>query len=173
MRPAAFRPGQGAPAAPRTRPDRPTGPSAPPNCPRSWRHPDHRYLPAVVRFAAVRRPPIAEEAVGVGVCVEPERLDAGNPRRLQPLDDIGFEVEMRLVRRPGSKKSLIAEVGVKESGAKPFVHLVRIAPDARSNRCGDSLAPGAQILHRGDDRIGDSGERPAPAGMRGSDDPRL
>ena len=35
------------------------------------------------------------------------------------------------------------------------------------------LAPRAELLHRGDGRIGDSGERAAPAGMGGADHPGL
>src|SRR6185437_16308279 len=66
--------------------------------------------------------------------------------------------------RPGDKKSLVFAVGMKKARAKRFVDLVGRLGDAGADRSMDMVAPRAELLHRFDRRVGDSGKGSTPTG---------
>src|SRR5205085_2628749 len=66
-------------------------------------------------------------------------------------------------------------VGVRilKTGAEFFVHLIRRPGDAWADCRGDPLALRAELLHRFNRGVGDSGDRASPAGVLRSDSPGL
>ena len=116
------------------------------------------------------RAAIAEETVGIGIGVEIQFLDLPDTGGDQAVNDVAFEVEVRLAGGAGDEEADVVAIGVEEAGAECVVDLVGWLSDARPDRGVNALAPGAEPLHRLDRRVGDSGERTAPAGMGGADD---
>ena len=83
------------------------------------RESDSAELSAIVGLAAMRGAAEAVEAVRVGISVEVERLDLTDPRGDQPMDDIGFEVEVRLAGRPSTKKRALSGSASRNRARKP------------------------------------------------------
>jgi len=83
--------------------------------------------------------------------------------------DIGFEIELVMAGLAGGEEALVRGVGVVEPSHKAVVDLIAGAGDARADRGGDALAPGAEPFHRGERRIGHAADRTLPPGMRGTD----
>ena len=86
---------------------------------------------------------------------------------------IGLEVELVAPVPTAREEALILRIDCRETREEPLVHLVRRPCDARADRGGDPIAPRPDLLHRGDRRIGDAGQRPLPPGMRRADYARL
>ena len=84
------------------------------------------------------RTPEAEEAVGIGISVEVERLDLVDPGGDQTMNDIGFQIEMRLAGRAGDEEALIVSVRVEETRAEGLVDLIGGLRDARPDAGGSS-----------------------------------
>src|SRR3546814_1689256 len=59
---------------------------------------DQRDLAPIIRLAAMRCAAIAEEPIGIGVGVQPQRVDAVYPGIGNARDDVGFEVELMVPR---------------------------------------------------------------------------
>ena len=84
------------------------------------------------------RAAVAEEAVGIGVGVEVEGLDLVDSCGDQTVDDIGFEVEVRLSGEARHEKAFIITVSLEKSGAERLVDLIGGLADAGSDRGGVS-----------------------------------
>jgi len=130
---------------------------------------DSTQLTPVIGFAAMPRAAITEEAIGSGIGVEIESFDLIYASCDQAMNDIGFQVEMRLARRACDEETLVVRVGVGETRTEIFVDLVRRLGDARTDGGMNVLALRAELLHCLDGRIRHSGERAAPTGMRRAD----
>ena len=115
-------------------------------------------------------PAEAEEAVRIGVGVEVQRLDLADAGGDQAVDDISFKVEVRLARRAFREEAGIVRIGAEETRSESLVDLVGRPGDAGTDRRVDALAASAELLHRVDCRVGDSGECASPAGVGGADD---
>lgn len=116
------------------------------------------------------RAAIAEETIGIDIGVEIQFLHLPNTGCDQAVNDVAFEVEVRLAGGAGDEEAGVFAIGVKEAGAECVVDLVGWLSNARPDRGLDAIAPGAELLHRLDRRVGDSGESTAPAGMGRGDD---
>ena len=110
-------------------------------------------------------PPIAVEALGVGIGIEVKSLDLPDAGGAQAVHDIGFEVEMRLAPGRIGEEARVGRVRLDKAEAEGVVHFVRGLGDAGSDRGADMLAPCAEPLHRDNGRVGHPGERAAPAGV--------
>ena len=89
------------------------------------------------------------------------------------MDDIGFEVEVRLAGGVCDKEAGVIAVCAEEAGAECLVDLIGGLRDAGADRGLDAIAPRAEAFHSLDRRIGHPGERAAPSGVGGTDDHRL
>src|SRR5687768_14870023 len=111
---------------------------------------NHRYegnLPPIPRFAAVRGAAVGVEAGFVGVCVEAEPFDRADARRFEPRGDVAFEVEPGVAFAALLEEPRVEGVGDDEPRLEIGVDLVARLGDARADRGGDPLAPGAERLH--------------------------
>jgi hypothetical protein len=109
---------------------------------------------------------VAVEAVRVGVSVEVQGFDLVDSCGDQAMNDIAFEVELRLAGVSCGEESRIVGVVGQEARAKVLVDLVGGLADAWTDRRVDILSPGAEPFHRGNGRIRHSRKRSAPAGVR-------
>jgi len=116
---------------------------------------------------------VAEETIRFGIGVEVERLDLVDSRGDQAMNDIGFEVELRLAGVPCDEEAGVVRIVLKEACSERFVHFVGRLRNARPDRRMDILASRAEALHGRYRGIGDTRERPAPAGVRRADDDRV
>ena len=127
----------------------------------------------VVGLAAMGGAAVAVEAVGVGISVEVQRFDfadararsAGGRHRLR-----GRSAACRPVRR---EKARVVGIGsrnrARNASSTSYDAGAMHGPTA-ARIC---VAPGAELLHRRDCRVGHAGERAAPAGMRRADHPGI
>src|SRR4051812_20093213 len=95
----------------------------------------------------------AVEASGIGIGVEPERLDAADPGLRQLRDDEAFEIELPMARAAEREEALIGRAGVAETLFEAIVDLIGRARDRRADRRRDPLALCAKTDHRRDGRL--------------------
>src|SRR5262245_17210443 len=126
-------------------------------------------VPPVVGLAAMDRAAIAEEGLWLGVGATAEVVDAADAGPCQARRDVAGEIEQRVAGAwRALEEALIAGVVVGELRDKLRPHLIVLLPDHRAERSHDAGTIGAALLHRSDGRFGNTGERAAPASMRGA-----
>jgi len=94
------------------------------------------------------RTPIAEEAILIGVGVEPKRLDPADPGDRETADDIGLEVELVMIHAAIGEEALVLRVRLAEPPDEGVIDLIAAARDARPDRGDDPIAVRTDRLHR-------------------------
>src|SRR5258708_17042891 len=119
----------------------------------------------------MRRAAITKEADFICVRIEIESFNFVDSSRNEAMDDIGFKVEAGLSSRSVAKEASIVLISMSEPRFKLLVHLIGLLSDARTHRCVDILAPGAELLHGLDRRVCDPGKcaPPPPVGNAADD----
>src|SRR5688572_10163613 len=101
---------------------------------------DQRDLPAISGLAAMGGAAIAEEAVGIGIGVEPERFGPADAGRGEARGDIGLEVELVVPVPAGTEETVVGGIGVGEAAVEGLVDFVAAPRDRRADRGGDPAA---------------------------------
>src|SRR6476620_10374533 len=120
------------------------------------------------------RAAIAEQARLVAIGAKTEVGDRPDTSAGQALGDIAGQVKVRLAgalvgHEEGLTCRLLSEEAVDIVGA----NLIGPLRDRGADHRDDALAFGAKLLHGRDRGLGDAEKGAAPAGMRGSNAPRL
>ena len=91
---------------------------------------------------------VAEEAVGIGIGVEAERLGAGHAGFGEAGEDIGFEVELVMALAARREEALVAPAPPRRSGGgrrRPPRRLCARSPGRSRRRSGSRSAPRSSI----------------------------
>lgn len=115
----------------------------------------------------------AEKAAWIGIGVEPQPFDLRDARSNQPMNDIGFEIEVRPPASDVGEESLVCSVELDEARSKGLVDLIGSLGNRRADHGMDILAPSPEALHGVDGCIGDTCKSAAPAGVGSADDARI
>src|SRR3954468_24306979 len=127
---------------------------------------DRVDVAAIIRLAAMSGAAVTEEARRVRVGAEPQVLDAFDFSAFDPRPDVAGQIEHGVVFSHGRLEEFPAR---RIAGAEAFYELrpdliVRLA-DQRPDRRRDPRSRRAELLHRGNCRLDDTGQRTFPAGM--------
>ena len=125
---------------------------------------------AIILLAPMGRAAETEKSRRIGVGAQREILDLRDGGPHQPRPDIAGEIEQGMAGARRRAEEAIA-AGILRGKARDQIgaDFVIVLPDHRSERGVDLAAFGAKPFHGLDRRLGDAGERAAPAGMRGAD----